>query len=72
MDRWRGEEKETDMGKLLKIPEVAEFLNISCKTAWAMVYRRDIEVVRIGRSVRIPQRTLDQLVERGTIPAAKR
>jgi excisionase family DNA binding protein len=68
MDRKKGSE----MSKLLKIPEVADFLNISCKTAWAMVYRRDIEVVRIGRSVRIPQRTLDQLVERGTTPATKR
>jgi excisionase family DNA binding protein len=60
------------MTKLLRVPEAAEQLNISQKAIWAMIYRRDIEVVRIGRSVRIPQSALDQLVERGTIPASRK
>jgi excisionase family DNA binding protein len=60
------------MTKLLKVPEAAELLNISQKAIWAMIYRRDIDVVRINRSVRIPLDAIYQLVERGTVPAARR
>jgi len=60
------------MTKLLKVPEAAELLNISQKATWAMIYRRDIEVVRIGRSVRIPQNAIERLIERGTVPATRR
>ena len=60
------------MTKLLKVPEAAELLNISQKAIWAMIYRRDIDVVRINRSVRIPLSAIDQLIERGTVPAARR
>jgi excisionase family DNA binding protein len=59
------------MTKLLRIPEAAELLNMSQKTIWAMIYRRDIDVVRIGRSVRIPITAIDRLVERGTVPAER-
>ena len=59
------------MTKLLKVPEAAEQLNISQKSTWAMIYRRDIEVVRIGRSVRIPLSEIDRLIERGTVPATR-
>ena len=60
------------MTKLMKVPEAAELLNISQKAIWAMIYRREIDVVRIGRSVRIPLTAIDELVERGTVPAARR
>ena len=60
------------MMKLLRVPEAAEQLNMSQKAVWAMIYRREIDVVRIGRSVRIPLTAIDQLVERGTIPAERR
>jgi excisionase family DNA binding protein len=56
----------------MKVPEVAELLNISQKATWSMIYRREIDVVRIGRSVRIPLGAIDQLIERGTVPAARR
>jgi excisionase family DNA binding protein len=60
------------MTRLLRVPEAAALLNISQKAAWAMIYRREVDVVRIGRSVRIPQSALDQLIERGTTSAARR
>jgi len=60
------------MTKLLKVPEAAEQLNMSQKAIWAMIYRREIDVVRIGRSVRIPLTAIDRLVELGTVPAARR
>jgi excisionase family DNA binding protein len=60
------------MTKLLKVPEAAEQLNMSQKAIWAMIYRREIDVVRIGRSVRIPLTAIDRLVERGTVPAERR
>jgi excisionase family DNA binding protein len=60
------------MTKLMRVPEAAELLNMSQKTIWAMIYRREVDVVRIGRSVRIPLSAIDQLIERGTIPARSR
>ena len=62
----------TQVSKLLRVTEFAELLNLSPKTVWAMIYRRDLEVVRIGRSVRIAQSTLNELIERGTMPALSR
>ena len=59
------------MTKFLKVPEAAEQLNMSQKAIWAMIYRREIDVVRIGRSVRIPLSAIDRLVERGTVPAIR-
>ena len=64
--------KGDHMTKLLKVPEAAEQLNMSQKAIWAMIYRREIDVVRIGRSVRIPLTAIDRLVELGTVPAARR
>lgn len=58
--------------KLLRVNEAAERLNLSPKTIWAMIYRRDLEVVRIGRAVRIREETLDELIARGTVPALRR
>jgi excisionase family DNA binding protein len=59
------------MTKLLRVPEAAELLNLSPKTIWAKISRRDIEVVRIGRLVRIPQSAIDRVIERGTVPATR-
>ena len=60
------------MTRLLRVPEAATLLNISQKATWAMIYRREIDVVRIGRSVRIPESALNELIERGTTPAGRR
>jgi excisionase family DNA binding protein len=57
------------MTQLLTVPEAALQLCISSKTAWRMVYGRQIDVVRIGRSVRIRQDSVDKLIDDGTTPA---
>ena len=57
------------MTRLLKIPEAASRLNVSNKKAWKMVYGREVDVVRIGRSVRIKEDSIDKLIDDGTIPA---
>lgn len=57
------------MVQLLTVPEVALRLSISEKTAWKMVYGRRFDVVRIGRSVRIPEDSVSKLIDDGTTPA---
>lgn len=57
------------MRQLLKVPEFALRVRVSEKTAWKMVYGRKVDVVRIGRSVRIPQDAIDKLIDDGTTPA---
>ena len=57
------------MTRLLKVPEAALRLNISEKTTWKMVHARRVDVVRIGRSVRIPENSIEKLIDDGTIPA---
>src|SRR5215472_3257396 len=55
--------------RLVRIKESAHQLDLSERTLWDWVYKRKIEVVRLGRSVRIKQSLIDQLIERGTTPA---
>lgn len=58
--------------KLLTVNESAEQLGLSSRTVWAWIYARKLEVVRLGRSVRVPQAAIDTLIERGTVPALDR
>jgi hypothetical protein len=44
-------------------------MHISQKTTWKMVYGRKVAVVRIGRSVRIREDSIDKLIDDGTTPA---
>jgi excisionase family DNA binding protein len=55
--------------RLYKIPEVSEMLAVSQKLIWKMVASRELDVVRIGRSVRIAAESVDALIEEGTTPA---
>jgi excisionase family DNA binding protein len=55
--------------RLYKIPEVSEMLAVSQKLIWKMVASRELDVVRIGRSVRIAAESVDALIEQGTTPA---
>ena len=55
--------------KLLKVKESASQLAVSDRTMWAWIYERKLEIVRLGRAVRIKQSTIDRLIEQGTTPA---
>ena len=57
------------MTRLLTVPQAALRMNLSEKTTWKMVYGRRVSVVRIGRSVRIKEDSVDKLIDEGTIPA---
>jgi excisionase family DNA binding protein len=58
------------MRQLLKVPEAASRMRVSEKTAWKMVYGHKVDVVRIGRSVRIPEDAIDKVIDDGTTPAS--
>jgi excisionase family DNA binding protein len=47
----------------LKVPEVAEFLQIGRTRAYELVSSGEIPYVRIGRSVRVSRRELERWLE---------
>lgn len=57
--------------RLFRIPQAVDYVGGAVKAAtfrqW--IWRRQIETVRIGRAVCIPQDALDKLIDRGTVPA---
>ena len=57
------------MRQLLTVPEAAARMSISVKTVWKMVYGGKVDVVRIGSSVRIPDDSVDKIIDDGTTPA---
>jgi excisionase family DNA binding protein len=54
--------------RLHRVPEVAGMLSVSQKMIWKMIASRELEVVRIGRAVRITEESVNALIERGTTP----
>jgi len=59
------------MGKLLTIREAAERTNNRESTWRSWVLKRRVLIVKIGRSVRIPETEIERLVKEGTIPASE-
>jgi excisionase family DNA binding protein len=53
---------------LRSIPQQAERLGVSEKCLRGWVYRRTIPYVKVGRSVRISDDTIDEIIRRGTVP----
>lgn len=51
--------------RLMSIRELAEYLGVSQRTAWALVARGEIAKVQIGRAVRIPRESAEAFVARG-------
>jgi len=56
----------------LTISDAADYLGVRPSTVRQWVWRRRIDVVRIGRCVRIPKAALDKVIEEGTTPAEAR
>jgi excisionase family DNA binding protein len=54
-----------------RVPEAAQALGLSVKTVWNKIGQGDISVYRIGRSVRIGESTLRDLLESGFQPARR-
>jgi excisionase family DNA binding protein len=55
----------------LNVTDAADYLGVRPATIRQWVWRRQIDTVRIGRCVRIPQEALDRIIERGTTPAVE-
>jgi excisionase family DNA binding protein len=54
--------------ELLTIKEAARELSQAEITLRARIARRQIGIVRLGRSVRIPRSEITRLIERGFVP----
>lgn len=55
--------------KLKSLDQAAEHLGLSVKCLRGWVWKRKIPYVKVGRSVRISEETITQIVERGSVPA---
>ncbi len=55
--------------KLRSLPEAAERLGLSVKCLRGWVWRRSIPYIKVGRSVRISDETIQRIIDRGTMPA---
>lgn len=57
---------------LLTVRQAALRMTISDKSTWRMVYERKLEVVRIGRCVRVTEKSVDDMIEGGTTPPTRK
>lgn len=57
--------------RLLTLPEAAARLGLKEATLRFWVWQRKIEIIRVGRAVRISDDVVKQLIERGTVPARR-
>lgn len=46
----------------MRVEEVAQILGIGRSTAFEMIARRELPVIRIGRLVRVPKSALDEWI----------
>ena len=64
LERWGpAPPAETDHLELLRINDVARLFNVGRSTVYELIERRELPVVRIGRSVRVPKRAIGQWIE---------
>jgi excisionase family DNA binding protein len=59
--------KETT--RLRRLPQAADALGVTVACLRSWIYRRAISYTKIGRSVRISDETIQQIIDRGTVPA---
>ena len=55
--------------KLLTVEDVAERTGWKPKTVRMKVWRRELEYVKLGRSIRFREESINQLIHRCTVPA---
>ncbi len=59
------------MPRLLTVPEAAATLGLKTATIRAWIWMRKIDYVKLGRSVRLTEQTVRQLIDEGTVPARR-
>lgn len=57
--------------KLITIDQFAEDTGLTPKGVRNKIARRELEFVRIGRTIRLRADLIDELIKRGTVPARK-
>jgi excisionase family DNA binding protein len=57
--------------RLLTISEASDRLGLKPATLRFWIWTRKIEHVKVGRSVRIREDTVAQIIEQGTVPAQR-
>jgi excisionase family DNA binding protein len=60
------------MANMLTVEEAAERLGVKAATIRSWVWKRQIEFVKISRSVRISDKVVERLIRSGTRPALGR
>lgn len=63
IDQGQGKAIGPPVGPLMKIPEVAQRLNVGRTTVYELVRRGEITPIRIGRAVRFEPSAVDELIE---------
>jgi excisionase family DNA binding protein len=58
--------------RLLTVKEFADAVGWKSSTVRQKVWRRELEYVKLGRSVRFKPETAHRLIEQGTVPALER
>ena len=58
--------------KLLNVQEFAAAVGWKPSTVRQKVWRREVEFVRMGRNIRFKPGTVEELIERGTVPVVDR
>lgn len=59
------------MHRLLTVTEASERLGLKPATLRFWIWTRKIEHVKVGRAVRLIEASIEELVERGTMPAMR-
>ena len=57
--------------RLLTLQEAADWLGLKVPTLRDWVWKRRIEFVRLGRAIRIREETIQEMIDRGTVPARR-
>jgi excisionase family DNA binding protein len=57
--------------RLLTVDEFAAATGLKPRTVRQKIWRRELEHVHIGRNVRLRADLVDELIERGTVPAVE-
>ncbi len=55
--------------RLLTVDELAERTGWKTKTIRQKVWRRELEFVKLGRSIRFREEAINRLIERSIVPA---
>lgn len=51
--------------RLFTLPQAARDLNCSIRTLWRLASRKQLDIVRLGRAVRITKASIDELIRCG-------